>query len=264
MLLVAVYFLAEHFFYKHQSSAATLNRPVFPLKSNRESPVAPGASERAVTVKPASASSVQAVAEPSLFDELVEHKYAILFSTFKLTPAQQVRLNALLVEREKIASKNFYDASSNELEIAAGLREREAAVAQIDENIQQFLGAEQGAQYELLKDSTYEQSRLIDFYMLSDMGEVSESLNQKLLLAKLAAKQKLEKLIATEGEMILSAAQADRPRLIAQLHSAINGIQETYLTSVQTDLSQDQFDTFAQYEQQQADERWRDLTSSFK
>jgi hypothetical protein len=182
----------------------------------------------------------------------------------QLTPTVRARLQDFLREREAIAGRSFYDAGNNAAEIAENLRQRELDVADVDERIAQLLTDEDAKKYALLKDSTYEQALLEDFYRVAGMDAAPEQQKLNLLLSKLEQKQKVAALVADASEQIAHAAPTTRIFLIEQAHTAFFAAQEDYLLMAKTGMSDEQFALLRDYEQQLSDERWQDLLSSWQ
>jgi len=197
-------------------------------------------------------------------DDLVQQKYAILFSALQLSPVTRGQLQIFLREREAIAGRSFYDASSNSAEIAENLRRRELDLAEMDERIAQLLTSEDAKKYALLKDSAYEQALLNGFYQVAGMESVPEQQKLGLLLNKLAQKQNMAELVAVANEQIANAAPATKRFLIEKTHEALITGQEDYLRLARAGLSDEQFELLQHYEQQLLEERWRDLLSSWQ
>lgn len=197
-------------------------------------------------------------------DDLVQQKYAILFSVLQLSVQAREQLQYFLREREAIAGRGFYSAGDNPAEIAENLRQRELELSAMDERIAAVLTSEDAKKYALLKDSTYEQALLEGFYQLAQMDDVPEQQKVDLLLNKLVQKQSLTGIVAGANEQIANAAPDTKLFLIEQVHKAFMVVQEDYLRTVKTGLSDEQFELLRQYEQVQLDERWQDLLSSWQ
>ena len=194
----------------------------------------------------------------------VVEKYAILFSLLQLSEQGQHKLHDLLLKREQILSSQFYDARSNDAEVAANLRKRDEDVAELDRNIEMLLSETDIQKYRLLKDSTYEQAQLNGFYELAgaDTNLAAEN-KERLLLAKLEQKQSAARELDVALGNINNAASSTRPYLIEKVHQRLIEEKETYLNSAKALLTEDQFNLLREYEQQLFDERWRDIKAGF-
>ncbi len=205
-----------------------------------------------------------AIFDVSQPDNLVQRKYAILFSALQLSSQTREQLQLFLQEREAIAARSFYDTNSNSAEIAENLRQRELAVAAVDNKIGKLLTEEDARKYELLKDSTYEQALLAGFYQVAGMDRVPEQQKLNMLLGKLEQKQKIAELTASTGEQIANATPATKLFLIEKTRKAFIASEEDYLRTARAGLSDEQYELLQHYEQQLSDERWQDLLSSWQ
>jgi hypothetical protein len=107
----------------------------------------------------ANTSSVASDHQEINLKSVVTQKYAILFSLLQMSDQTQHSLQSLLLKREQVLSSQFYDARSNEAEVAANLVKRDEDVAAIDRDIEALLSETDVKKYHLLKDSTYEQAK---------------------------------------------------------------------------------------------------------
>jgi hypothetical protein len=212
----------------------------------------------------ASASSLTSGPHEENLKSTVTQKYAILFSLLQMSEQTQHSLQSLLLKREQVLSSQFYDARSNEAEIAANLGKRAEDVAAIDRNIEALLSEADVKKYHLLKDSTYEQAQMNGFYELAGAENNLPAENkERLLLAKLEQKQFTINLVDSASGNIKNAALSTRPYLIEKMHQRLIDEKETYLHNAKALLNEDQFNVLRDYEQQLFDERWKDITAGF-
>lgn len=194
----------------------------------------------------------------------IQAKYEILFTALELSSADQKNLMRLLATREKILSKPFYDGRSNSAEIEENLRQRDQDVVAIETEISHMLTAEDVRKFQLLKDSTYEQSQLNGFYQVAGVESLPADYKMQLLLGKLEEKQNWDDITASESDRISEAAPTNKPYLIAKVRDAFIARQEHYLQIARAGLNAEQFELLREYEQQLFDERWNDLLSSWQ
>lgn len=69
------------------------------------------------------------IASENQQDDLVQQKYAILFSALQLSAQTREQLQHFLRERETIAGRSFYDTHTNSAEVAENLPQRELDLA---------------------------------------------------------------------------------------------------------------------------------------
>lgn len=205
-----------------------------------------------------------AEAQQQNLENLAEQKYSILFSMLEMSAQTQQALRAQLFLREQILSSPFYDASSNEAEVAANLNKREADIDEIDRDIEKLFSEADVKKYRLLKDSSYEQALMNSFYELANAeSSLSTEYKNKMLLAKLEQKQSTAHLLDGASVNIKNASPDTRAYLIEKTRQAMVSEKEAYLRSARGLLSDEQFDVLQDYEQQLFDERWQDIYSGF-
>jgi hypothetical protein len=195
-------------------------------------------------------------------ESVVTQKYAIMFSLLPMSVQAQDSFHHLLLKREQLLSSQFYDARSNEAEVAANLRERDEGVAEIDHRIEALLSEENVNKYHLLKDSTYEQAQMNSFYELAGAENSLAAENKdRLLLVKLEQKQAVSRVSESASDTIKNAAPDTRSYLIEKMHKSLLDAKDAYLRNAKTLLNEDQFNLLRDYEQQLFDERWQDITA---
>jgi hypothetical protein len=199
-----------------------------------------------------------------LLDSLIDQNYSILFSYLSLSPQVKIQLRELLRQRERIAARAFYDASSNAAEVANNLRERDEAVGLVDKNIEEILSPDDAKNFNLLKDSNYEQAQLGSLYKLfGDINSIPPETKKSLLLDKLELKKSTAQLIQQSNTEIENASPTTKQFLITTLQKKLLEEQQNYFLTTQAKLDEVQFKLLYEDEQQQFTELWRVLSSNW-
>jgi hypothetical protein len=198
-------------------------------------------------------------------ERTITQKYAILFSTLSLSSQGQDSLRELLMERERILGLSSVGYFSSKEDIAENIRKQQESIADIDRKIAQLLKPEEVNQYELLKDSAYEQFQMNSFYEgLGSGNSLSEAKKHLLLLNKLEQKQAFTQILQKSGQDIEHASAAEKPYQIEKAHQSLLDYKDNYLLTAKANLSEEQFNALRDYEQQQFEEMWQSLKAGWQ
>ncbi len=195
----------------------------------------------------------------------LDQKYSILFKTLTLSKQDQEKMRDLLMERERILGTNSVGYFTSEADIKLNIEKQQELVSQIDHQIAQLLKPDEVKKYELLKDSAYEQFQMNSFYdRLGDKGTLSEQKKNTLLLSKLEQKQAFANLLQNSANDIATASPEEKKFLADKMHEALHDYKDNYLRTAKANLTEEQFNTLREYEQQQFDEIWQSLQAGWQ
>ncbi|ACE84372.1 hypothetical protein [Cellvibrio japonicus] len=194
----------------------------------------------------------------------IDKKYQFLLGSLSLSSQDQHKLHELLREREQILGSNSVGYFSSPEDIDKAIRQQQEALADIDYRITQLLRPDEVKTYELLKDSSYEQYQMNDFYnQLGDVSSLTEDKRRTLLLNKLEQKQAFNKQLEITGTAINKAHGEEKQYLLTQAHQALHDYKDNYLRQAREQLTPEQFDRLREYEQQHFDEIWQSLKAGW-
>lgn len=195
----------------------------------------------------------------------VDKKYAILFPGISLNHHDQEKLRQLLVDRERVLGTSTIGYYSTQEEIANSIRQQQELLTEIDGRIAQLLGPEDTVQYELLKDSSYEQHQMNNFYeKLGNKNTLSSDSQRALLLAKLEQKKTFNAIMQEATAYMDNASAEERQRAAKKMHAALLEYKESYLREARHLLNDEQFALLSEYEQMQYEEMWSSLEAGWR
>jgi hypothetical protein len=196
---------------------------------------------------------------------MLDQKYSILFTSLTLSKHDQEKMRELLMERERILNISSVGYFTSEADLKLNIEKQQELVSQIDHQIAQLLKPEDVKKYELLKDSSYEQFQMNNFYdRLGDKGSISEQKKNNLLLSKLEQKQAFANLLQTSANDIARASPEEKKFLAEKMHEALHDYKDNYLRTAKANLTEEQFNILREYEQQQFDEIWESLQAGWQ
>lgn len=194
----------------------------------------------------------------------VNQKYGIVLGGLSLNGHDERNLQDLLLERERILGESTVGYHSTPEEIATNLHQQQELLAEIDHKIAQLLGPEEAEQYDLLKDSGFEQYQMSGFYeKLGGKETVPQETQRKLLLAKLEQKQNFSSAL-DDLNADFEQQPAAREAILKKMQEAVNDYKENYLRQARDLLTPQQFDQLREFEQQQYDEIWSSLEAGLQ
>jgi hypothetical protein len=194
----------------------------------------------------------------------VSQKYGIVLGGLSLSGHDERNLQDLLLERERILGASTVGYHSTPEEITANLSQQQELLAEIDHKIAQLLGPEEAEQYDLLKDSGFEQYQMSGFYEeLGGKETVPQEAQRKLLLAKLEQKQNFSSAL-DDLNADFEQQPDEREATLKKMQEAVNDYKENYLRQARDLLTPEQFDQLREFEQQQYDEMWSSLEAGLQ
>lgn len=241
--------LEEFLVFSHNTNTTPAKLPVLPDKKVDGS---------------ASLQSFAEIRDESL-TRAVDQKYAIIFPGISLTHQDEEKLRQLLVDRERVLGTSTVGYHSTEEEISNSIRQQQELLAEIDGRIAQLLGPEDAAQYELLKDSSYEQHQMNSFYeKLGGKNALSDDSQRALLIAKLEQKKTFNSTLQEATAYMENASAEERQNAARKMQNALQQYKENYLREARQFLSEEQFNLLSDYEQQQYEEMLSSLKAGWE
>ncbi len=211
--------------------------------------------------------SLQSFAEirDSSLTRAVDQKYSIIFPGLSLPHEDEEKLRRLLVDRERVLGTSTVGYHSSQKEIEDSIRQQQELLAEIDGRIADLLGPEEAQQYELLKDSSYEQHQLNSFYeQLGGRGTLSQDNQRALLMAKLEQKQQFTSQLQEATAYLNNASAEERSNAEKKMQEALERYKENYLREARSLLTDEQFNALSEYEQMQFEEMWSSLEAGWR
>lgn len=211
--------------------------------------------------------SLQSFAEirDSSLTRAVDQKYAIIFPGLSLPRADEDKLRQLLIDRERVLGTSTVGYHSSQKEIEESIRQQQELIAEIDGRIANLLGPEDAQQYELLKDSSYEQYQMNSFYeQLGGRVDVSADNQRALLMTKLEHKQNFNRQLQEATAYLENASAEERSAAERKMQEALNQYKENYLREARSLLTDEQFSVLSEYEQMQFEEMWSSLEAGWR
>ncbi|MGM8227193.1 hypothetical protein ACSV5M_11455 [Cellvibrio sp. ARAG 10.3] len=211
--------------------------------------------------------SLQSFAEirDSSLTRAVDQKYSIIFPGLSLPHEDEEKFRQLLVDRERVLGTSTVGYHSSQQEIEDSIRQQQALLAEIDGRIADLLGPEEAQQYELLKDSSYEQHQMNSFYeQLGGRGTLSQDNQRALLMAKLEQKQQFTSQLQEATAYLNNASAAERNNAEKKMQEALERYKENYLREARSFLTDEQFNALSEYEQMQFEEMWSSLEAGWR
>lgn len=211
--------------------------------------------------------SLQSFAEirDSSLTRAVDQKYSIIFPGLSLPHEDEEKFRQLLVDRERVLGTSTVGYHSSQQEIEDSIRQQQALLAEIDGRIADLLGPEEAQQYELLKDSSYEQHQMNSFYeQLGGRGTLSQDNQRALLMTKLEHKQQFTSQLQEATAYLNNASAEERSNAEKKMQAALERYKENYLREARSLLTDEQFNALSEYEQMQFEEMWSSLEAGWR
>lgn len=191
-------------------------------------------------------------------------KYSLLMAKLKLSSLEQENVKELLISREKIINSSGVGHFSSEQDIQLFIKNQQSALADIDKNMSSILSKDDFNTYDLLKDSSYEQFQMNNFY--SQLGEgvnVSEEVQTELLLSKLEQKKVFFYELEGLSRDIKNSSSEEKQYFIDQAHKTLHNYKDEYLRNARLTLTDVQFSELREFEKKHFDEMWESLAAGW-
>lgn len=191
-------------------------------------------------------------------------KYSLLMAKLKLSSLEQENVKELLISREKIINSSGVGHFSSAQDIQLFIKNQQSALADIDKNMSSILSKDDFNTYDLLKDSSYEQFQMNNFY--SQLGEgvnVSEEVQTELLLSKLEQKKVFFYELEGLSQDIKNSSSEEKQYFIDQAHKTLHNYKDEYLRNARLTLTDVQFSELREFEKKHFDEMWESLAAGW-
>lgn len=178
--------------------------------------------------------------------EAVLNKYKTLLDIVEVGSLEEQALLELLAQRERILNMVSHSYFTNPLDSELALQQREEKLSELDDQVASVLEPSQFDNYQLLKDSGFEQHQVQEFEgQLSADELLTEGQANNLLLAKLRFKEDYLYSIKEASKMV---NDGDREKGFNLFESAIERYRTRYLDVARGELNSVQFKMLNDYE----------------
>lgn len=192
--------------------------------------------------------------EDNNLGEVIAHKYQYFFTGLSLGVAEKDQLKRLLLDRERVLNAATSGYFSDSLDVGTKVANQQALVADIDGQIALLLNDKEFGEFELFKDSGFEQYQVTQMArVLGPDSALSEEQKRQFLLAKLHQKQTFNGWLEKHAGADLSSAA---------LTEALESYKNAYLQEVKSSVSDKQFRLIQDYEKVQFEQMGRSLRVS--
>jgi hypothetical protein len=184
------------------------------------------------------------------FQDYVGGKYRFLFTESGLSKEASDRLNATLLERERIAVDINTARQSSDESAKESIPRLQAELEALDRKVGMLLRPGDLAAYEVLKDSDIEQFQLDDFAGgANSVAPLSDADRKAILYTKLAYRQRFRQVLAESRFMRDDLAAGERKQALAEVSRALEASRDSYLQEVRQYLhDEEQFTLLRNYE----------------
>lgn len=192
--------------------------------------------------------------EDNNLSDVIAHKYQFFFPGLSLSPGEKDQLKRLLLDRERVLNAATSGYFSDSLDVGTKVAHQQALVADIDEQIAHILDDREYAEFELFKDSGFEQYQVKQIArVLGPDSALTEDQQRQFLLAKLHQKQSFNSWLEKHnGPELTSAA----------LTEALDTYKNNYLQDIRGAINDKQYRLIQDYEKVQFDQMGRSLRIS--
>jgi len=193
-------------------------------------------------------------------DAAVQQKYRILLNQVDSQNQEDV-LN-LLEERERILNMVSHGYFTKPIDSEFYLEQRDARLAEIDESLEDLIPVDKVEEYDLLKDSGFEQFQLQTFDgELPAKHFLNEFQVENLLIAKLRYKATFKKNVQSASGLIDSGSKQAG---FDELKSAVENYKEGYLAEARSLLDDVQYQRLRQFDEESFYEILSSLTAPYQ
>jgi hypothetical protein len=184
------------------------------------------------------------------FDDYVEDKYRLLFTTSTRTPRDTASLRQALRDRERVMVAINTARQGTDADARTALPRREEELAAVDQRIGALLPAGDIALFDALKDSHIEQFQLDDYARgISNVAPLRDADHQSILLSKLTARQRFRAVLDQSGLMRSDLTPEQRQAALGNVSRALRESRDSFLQEARQRLTDDmQYSLLANYE----------------
>ncbi|HEY6529771.1 MAG TPA: hypothetical protein VIZ65_13845 [Cellvibrionaceae bacterium] len=192
--------------------------------------------------------------EDNNLSDVIGHKYQYFFPGLSLTAGEKDQLKRLLLDRERVLNAATSGYFSDSLDVGTKVAHQQALVADIDAQIALILDDREYAEFELFKDSGFEQYQVTQMArVLGPDSALSDDQQRQFLLAKLHQKQSFSNWLEKHtGPELTNTA----------LSEAIDNYKNGYLQDIRATVNDKQFRLIQDYEKVQFEQMSRSLRVS--
>jgi hypothetical protein len=192
--------------------------------------------------------------EDNNLNDVVAHKYQHFFPGLSRSVTEKDQLKRLLLDRERVLNAATSGYFADSLDVGTKVAHQQALLADLDAQIASVLDDREYAEYELFKDSGFEQYQVKQIArVLGPDSALSEDQQRQFLLAKLHQKQTFTGWLEKHaGPELTSAALSD----------ALDSYKNSYLQDIRGAITDKQFRLIHDYEKVQFDQMGRSLRTA--
>jgi len=194
--------------------------------------------------------------------EAVTRKYQTMLEMLELGGQGEQALLDLLAQRERVLNMVSHGYFTNPLDSEVALLEREEKLSELDDQVGSLLDAEQYDNYELLKDSGFEQYQVQEF---DDTLGADDLLNDhqvnKLLVSKLQFKKEYLQAIGEANQLVKDGKETAGFKAFDQ---AVEMYETNYLNSARNELTDTQFEKLKEFEKSRFSEMLLSLKAPYE
>jgi hypothetical protein len=225
-----------------KSENANLQLQLLQLRGEEKSPVAIGTQALLSRI------------EDNNLSDVIGHKYQYFFPGLSLSAGEKDQLKRLLLDRERVLNAATSGYFSDSLDVGTKVAHQQALVADIDAQIALILDDREYAEFELFKDSGFEQYQVTQMArVLGPDSALSDDQQRQFLLAKLHQKQNFNNWLEKHtGPDLTNAA----------LSEAVDNYKNGYLQDIRATVNDKQFRLIQDYEKVQFEQMSRSLRVS--
>ncbi len=192
--------------------------------------------------------------EDNNLSDVVAHKYQYFFPGLTLAAGEKEQLKRLLLDRERVLNAATSGYFSDSLDVGTKVAHQQALVADLDSQIASILDDNEYAEFELFKDSGFEQYQVKQIArVLGPDSALTDDQQRQFLLAKLHQKQSFNSWLEKHnGPELTSTA----------LTEALDIYKNSYLQEIRGAINDKQYRLIQDYEKVQFDQMGRSLRIS--
>ncbi len=225
-----------------KSENANLQLQLLQLRGEEKSPVSVGTQALLSRI------------EDNNLSDVVSHKYQYFFPGLTLAAGEKEQLKRLLLDRERVLNAATSGYFSDSLDVGTKVAHQQALVADLDNQIASILDDNEYAEFELFKDSGFEQYQVKQIArVLGPDSALTDDQQRQFLLAKLHQKQSFNTWLEKHnGPELTSTA----------LTEALDTYKNSYLQEIRGAINDKQYRLIQDYEKVQFDQMGRSLRIS--
>lgn len=192
--------------------------------------------------------------EDNNLSDVIAHKYQYFFAGLSLVAGEKEQLKRLLLDRERVLNAATSGYFSDSLDVGTKVASQQALIADIDAQIELLLNDKEFNEFELFKDSGFEQYQVTQIArVLGPDSALSEDQKRQFLVSKLRQKQVFTSWLEKHTGPELSAAV---------LSEAVDSYKTNYLQEIRGAINDKQYRLIQDYEKVQFEQMNKSLRIS--